>query len=227
MIGMNGITVTACLAVSLDGKISPPTDGPYVRMGTKRDIEHLQRLRDDADALVFGAATFRAYTKPRFGLKNSSRPLIHCILTKTLDLPSDAPLFTHSDPQIPVMIFSSAQAPEALRAQYPPHLEWHTIDCDGAAHSVLKALEAKGAKKIQVEGGGNILPLFLNEKLLQSIHLTLCPLFVGQAPLNSALSIPGLISQPLNQVIRTKLLASKVLGDELYLHYQCLYDEHV
>lgn len=209
--------ITGCLAVSIDGKISPPSQGDFIRMGTDDDIKHLKKLRDEADAIIFGASTFRAYSKTRTSL-NNKKPLIHCILTRSLDLPLDAPLFTES-PSAPVLIFTPNEAPEALKAQYPAHVEWYALDAETPAQSVLEVLAAKGIKRSQVEGGGEIVPMFLNEQLLDDIHLTLCPLFIGHQP-----GVPGLITQPLNIPIRAKLLKAEPLKDEIYLHYACQYD---
>ncbi|MBX2859876.1 MAG: RibD family protein [Vampirovibrio sp.] len=219
--------VIACLAASLDGKISPAHVERYTRITTDVDIQHLCRLRDTVQAVVYGGNTFRAYPKKHRGL-DLDRTLHHVILTRgqniVQDLPIDAPLFQEN--QIPIWIFIPQLPSIDTQAAYPDHVQWRAIDSfeipGEPAKVILNTLAQAGLESIMVEGGGEVVTQFLKAQAIQELYLTLSPLFLG----NQAAGLTGNGNFPFAfpQIPQAKLLSVQQLENELYLHYQLAYE---
>lgn len=220
--------VIACFASSLDGRISPAEDGgAYVRISSDEDIRHLKAVRQQADAVLMGGRTFRAYPKPHRRLDGTPVPW-HGIWTRGGEaclqaIPPDSPLFTHT-PALAVQIFSPLPVPETVQAAYPTSVGWTVLPSEAAAGSVSTILDTfaqNGVQTLLVEGGGEVLAQFLNAQAVQELYLTLCPVLLGgqAAPLvGGQAAWHGVESAP-----RTHLLSQKRLGEELFLHLAIQY----
>lgn len=225
MMGMSDsdspVKVSACFATSLDGKISPADTTGYVRLTSTHDIEHLQALRETVDAVCFGGETFRAYPRPHRGRDRSIVP-VHVILTESFNLPPGATYFMNQPP-VPTMIFSPAPAPEAIRRQYPDHIHWHAFpDPERPIQSMLARLKKIGIGSILLEGGGEIMAMFLKERAVEELYLTLAPLYLGG---KGAPNILGDLALGLEDAIRTEMISMKRVGNELYLRLRLLYPD--
>ncbi|MDX2085922.1 MAG: dihydrofolate reductase family protein [Candidatus Melainabacteria bacterium] len=224
------MNIIACFASSLDGKISTANSSSYVKLGTDTDIEHLMRVRDRADAIVFGAGTFRAFSKARQSL-NQRRPRSHIILTQGWDLPLDAPLFSqqptdtsYGDVQYPVQIASAQPAPsrfeKLLEAGRLIHLPLNgNASPAEQAHQLLVALENQGHQTVLFEGGGETMTHFLEARAIHELYLTLCPRLIGGRNTASLLGGAAGLSYPL----QTEILTLQQVGQELYLHLKLHY----
>ncbi|MBY0403143.1 MAG: RibD family protein [Cyanobacteria bacterium] len=228
--------VIACFASSLDGKIgfpplpedaseNPPNNIPgYTRISSDNDINHLKKVRDQADAILMGGKTFRAYPKIHLGT-NPKKLLPHGILTygfsPTHSIPPTSPIFTGSPgSKIPAThIFTYSSPPEEIAALYPQQVTWHCLKEGPPSQTlpeILKIFEAQGVKTLLVEGGGEILDLCLRAQCLDELYLTLCPLFIGgaQAPgLLGGVGFSDLASAP-----KTQILSQETMGNEVYFH---------
>jgi len=213
--------IIACFASTLDGKIGS-AHNLRDRVGTRADLAHLLNVRNQADAILCGGETFRQHPAIRKGSQQEKAPL-QCILTKRFDLPPEASLFTNSvqhDPPVPILVFSPTEAPQALKAQYPPHLEWIVTGEENPAPVVLRTLEWKGIQTLMVEGGGHIMNLFLQAKAVQELYLTVCPLLLGGQ------NDPALVTGhgfTVAEAPRTEVLGAEWKGQELYLHLKINY----
>jgi riboflavin biosynthesis pyrimidine reductase len=233
--------VIACFASSLDGKIGfpPPLEDAsentpnalpgYTRISSDNDIKHLKKVRDQADAILMGGKTFRAYPKVHAGTNSkgtgAKKLLPHGILTygfsPTHSIPPTSPIFTGSPgSKIPdTHIFTYSNPPEEIAALYPPQVKWHCLKEGPPSQTlpeILKIYEALGVKTLLVEGGGEILDLCLRAQCLDELYLTLCPLFIGgpQAPgLLGGVGFSDLASAP-----QTKILSQETVGNEVYFH---------
>jgi 5-amino-6-(5-phosphoribosylamino)uracil reductase len=81
---------------------------------------------------------------------------------------------------------------------------------------VLEALGKLGAKRVQVEGGGELIWSFLEEDLLDEIHVTLCPVAIGGQGAPTPAGGAGFDAASLK---RAKLLEARREHDEMFLHY--------
>lgn len=215
--------VIACLAQTIDGKIAPADTLHYVRLGTDADIEHLHKLREQVDAVLFGASSFRAYPRPRRGLDRDIVP-VNVILTQSFNLGPESTFFKNQPP-VPTIIASPQPAPEEIKRRYPPHIDWLTFENSDIA-SLLGQLEARSIQTLMVEGGGEILNLFLKAKAIDELYLTICPILLGGQTtpdlLGGGAGLPGFA---FDEAVRAHIKSLKRLGNELYLHYHLSYPD--
>lgn len=202
--------VFACMASSLDGKIGPAETGRFVAISSRYDMDHLKSLRDEADGILFGASTFRAWQKVHWGHHKNRRPH-HFILSRSLKLDVNSPLFLASD--IPLTIFSSSA--EAINeADFPNHVNLVLLP-EGAGQTpfILQYIKRCGLQSLLIEGGGQVLYQFIEAQVLQELFLTLSPVIIGQQQAPDLLGGKTLSKPP-----QLKILSNKQIGDETYLH---------
>ncbi|MCF7797617.1 MAG: RibD family protein [Candidatus Marinimicrobia bacterium] len=216
----HGIKVLAVFATSLDGRLGPADVSRFVRISSDADMEHLMRVRDLADAVLMGAATFRHYPKPHAGLERDDFP-VHCIMTRRGELDFSASLFQQSPP-LPVTIFSSANAPDHL----PEKVNWLSVpeleNSDGRGISeILAHLQNQGIKTLLVEGGGQVFRQFLAARAVDELYLTLVPHFIGGETSPRLTGFGAALPQPFP---RTTTLESWAIGNERYYHLAIHYD---
>lgn len=215
--------IIACFAATLDGKIGS-AHNLRDRVGTRADLEHLLNVRNQADAVLCGGETFRQSSGIRKGSQQDVAPL-QVILTRRFDLPPEASLFKKSalsDPPVPILIVSPQPAPESIKSQYPPHVEWLCAGEGNPVPVVLETLGTKGIQTLMMEGGGHIMNLFLQERAVQELYLTVCPLLLGGQ------NDPALVSGPgfrVAEAPRTEVLKADWQGQELYLHLKIHYPD--
>lgn len=216
--------VIACFATSWDGKIGPPETSHYVRLSSDEDIHHLKTLRDQADALLFGGETFRAYPKAHTGLDKElggkSKLPLHCILTRRFDLPPEAPYF-QNNPPVPTLVCAPEEAPDSLKSHYPSQVEWLATGSEKPIRLILDHLASRGVQTVLLEGGGQIFNACLREHAVDELYLTLCPLLIGGNMNTPALL--GSLNLPANETVRLQLLSVKPVADELFLHAKLHY----
>ena len=214
--------VIACLAASLDGKISTRdtlTDPhKHVRIGSEHDLQHLLQVRDQCDGILMGAETFRAYARPRRGAENTA-PL-HAIVTRSGNLRPGSTYFKNQ-PLPPTVVFSPDSVSPEITRQYPPVIDWVATGAgENPVPVMLKELSRRGVSTLLVEGGGEIIDLFLRAQALDELILTLCPLLVGGKGVSGLLTGEGFM---LADAPRTKILSLKRVENELYLHLKLEY----
>lgn len=209
----------ACLAVTLDGKIASAKN-PRDRFGSKADLAHLLNTRNQADAILSGGETFRQFSGVRRASQSEQTP-IQCILTRSFHLPPDASLFRKARVSpIPIIIFSPQPPSEEIHSQYPDCIDWVSIGEDNPAEVILKTLRAKGVQTLSIEGGGQVVHLFLKSHALQEMYLTLCPVLLGGK------NDPALVSGEgfsVAEAPRTEVISAEWKEQELYLHLKILY----
>jgi 5-amino-6-(5-phosphoribosylamino)uracil reductase len=219
--------IMACFAATLDGKIGS-VEAPRDRVGSRADLDHLFTIRNQADALLYGGETFRHHPLLRKGNAQSTPPL-QCLLTQSFNMPPDAPLFQDSlkqTPASPIIIASPTEAPPEVRARYLQQIEWVTTGAEtvNPIPQMLSLLEQRGIRTLLVEGGGHILNLCLQAKVIDELYLTVCPLLLG-GPQNPTL-VGGLGSGfRVGEAPRTEVLSSEWKAGELYLHLKVTYPD--
>ncbi|MGE0201442.1 MAG: RibD family protein [Candidatus Melainabacteria bacterium] len=207
--------IIACVAASLDGKLSPEGAAHYVRISSEADIDHLRRLRAEAGAVLMGGATFRAWPKVHHSSNPDHTPH-HIILSRSADLPPSSPLFL-AEPAIPVTIATPVPVDAATQAHYPAHTDWLNF---GDIPDLLGQLEDRyGFDTLLVEGGGQVIRAFLEARSLAEIHITLCPLLLGGGVDWAGGWNPGGTTG-----VGFTIISSRTLGDEVFLHLGCHYN---
>ncbi|MCF7825708.1 MAG: RibD family protein [Candidatus Marinimicrobia bacterium] len=203
------------MATSLDGKIGPANVDRFVPIGSRYDMENLIALRDDADGILFGASTFRAWPKVHQG-NDPQKIAHHFIMSRSLNLDFRAELF--QNPEIPITIYSGSE--NTTPNQSPPvHVEIISIpDQPGQIDLILKHVAQCGVKSLLIEGGGHILHKFITAQVLEELYLTLVPAVIGDEMAPALLGGQHLAALP-----HIKIRNSRQIGNEIFLHLELQY----
>ncbi len=216
--------VSLNMAMSLDGKIATAQRGP-VKLGSGYDFQRMGEIRAEHQAVINGAATFRAYPKllhvqdqallqRRQALGWSPQP-ISAIASSRLELPKGTPWEKAVDSER--WAFCGAKAPRArinalekagvkvVRSRQPRP----------GAKEILRAFERAGITKVLLEGGGEFNASFLELGLVDKIYLTVVPILIGGKDSPTWCEGKGFKAFP-----RFRLRSQRELEGELYLEYE-------
>ncbi len=217
--------VSVCVAMSADGKLAGVSRA-NVRLASDRDLYRLYELLAQADAAVLGAETvrrqpFAVRVRPpelleyRRSLGKPDQPTV-AIISSSLDLPLTAPIFARAVPR--AVVFTTAGAP-AQRMSRAAQVAEVVVAGDYAVDPrvVVERLQAQGARRILLEGGGELIFQFVAADLVDDWYITLAPLIVGGRTAPTPCDGAGL---PEGDFRRLSLVDSRREGDELFLHYR-------
>lgn len=214
------MTVLMNVAISADGKIGPPTR-THVSFGSDEDRRRMTVVRRRADAVVTGGATFRACPYPMVenpkhlvDPPRRDRPVINAVVSRTGDLPWDAPALL--DERITPLVVLPVDQVAAARTRAPKRVELVGL-AEVTAPAVLKLLTERGASTVLLESGGGLSSLFFHAGLVDELYLTVVPIILGGAgaptPVDGA---PWAVPD----APRLTLLDFAVQDSEVYFHYR-------
>ena len=175
---------------ALDGGVAGP-DGRSRSISSEQDRAVLGEIRRLSDAIVVGASTMRQEPygplvappdakEPRRHLGLAAAPVL-VVVSASLDLPWDAPVFTESD-RTPLVVTGAPDRadPERLR-RAREHADVIAIDSTQIrASDIVRALHERGLRRLVCEGGPGLLASFAAEDLVDEVDLTLSPLLATQ-----------------------------------------------
>ncbi|MBI2297465.1 MAG: dihydrofolate reductase family protein [Armatimonadetes bacterium] len=217
--------VSLVVAMSVDGKIAP-VSRERAHFG-RADARRLERLCAAADALVFGAATLRAYGTTRTILASAlldarraagkpPQPL-SVVVTNSGAIDLELPFFTRQEvPRVVATSYLGASRTERYKGLAEV---WICGQEEVGIPDLMARLRAAGVERVALLGGGELNAAFLAADAVDQIELTVAPqLFGGQAA-PTPVDGPGL-DPP------RRLLLSQVDQDEgcLFLTYRVLRD---
>ena len=223
--------VIACLASSLDGKITaaqlPPDE--WVKLGTSADLNRLFTVRNQADAILCGLNTFNAWPGVRWSLEQQHQPeaeriaKVHIVLTHSWYFTAEAlTVLENWQPHWqPFIIFSNTPPPPTIEAllQVHSHLIWLNLPQEQEEQSLsvlVQWLETNcNVKTLLVEGGGQVVEQFLKTQLLQELYLTITPWLIGGLTTPSLAGGEGFCKGAFPKLKWQQL---EPLGDELFVH---------
>ena len=229
--------LTAILAISLDGKISSQVNQP-ARFSSPQDLQHLESQIALCDAIVFGGNTLRAY-KTSLAVKtpellaqrkNASKPPqpLHIVCSPSANLQSDWRFFSQP---IPRALLTTKQGKEhwlttlkqsSQLEQESDYFSHYFINQDSIDWSIfLQQLKELNYQKIAILGGAKLISSLLQEKLIDDIWLTICPVIFGQAQAVSWLD--NLADSNLPLPLKLELLEVRTIASEIFVHYQIIY----
>ncbi len=216
------------VATTADGKLAPASRH-FIPFGSKRDQQHLLELRATADAVMSGARTidlspvklgpggakFRRQ-RVRRGLTEYN---LRIIVSGGGTINPNAEIFKHHFS--PIIILTTARAPRAKLQQLEKLADEvkicgdREIDFDFALRWLRKKWKVK---RLLCEGGGEINGALFEARLVNEVHVTLCPVIFGGRTAPTMADGHGFAK--LADAARLKIKSRKRIGDELFLTYQ-------
>lgn len=219
--------ISAILATSLDGKITTAEGGPP-RFPSRADKRHLMEQRARADAVIVGGGSIRnenprIVVGRRFELDRCRRgqtpqPMV-AIVSASGDLGTN-PRFLATAGEL--RLYTTTRGARYAQSRYqnvPLKIRAVQESRPGELDltDIIGELDSSGMRRIQCEGGGELVQRLLRLNLLDELALTLCPVIVGGRNTPSAAGFTGFA---LADIPRFRLVSSRRIGDELYLTYR-------
>jgi riboflavin-specific deaminase-like protein len=180
--------VSVNMAISLDGKIATKARGP-MKLGTELDSRRMSEIRAQHDAVINGSSTFHAYPFPlhikgedllkeRRARGQTAQP-ISAVVSSKLYLPRKTPWELEKNSER--WIFCGRGSSLArIRSFEKSGIRVNVLrGLRPSPKEILKIFEDAGIKRVLLEGGGEFNASFLEEGLVDKIHLTLTPLVIG------------------------------------------------
>jgi 5-amino-6-(5-phosphoribosylamino)uracil reductase len=206
------------LAVSLDGRLAPPTGGA-AQLGGPGDRRALEEALAWADGALVGAQTLRLHGSTCLihhpdllehrRLRGLDPQPLALAVSRSGQLPPELPFFRQ-----PLQRWLLAPSPAAAvgAAPLPPGFD-RQLSLDGW-RPLLRQLASLGLERLVLLGGAQLAGSLLAEDLVEELQLTLCPRLLGGGHtwLPSSCALPS--AGP------WRLIESRDLGDgELLLRY--------
>ena len=215
--------LTVILAMTADGKIAD-YQGSAARFGSANDKAHLERQVSDADGILFGAGTLRAYgttmsvssldlLQERQTRGKPSQP-VQIVVSASGNLNSQWRFFQQSVPRW--LVTTSGNDARWLRQEFERIIIASERESQIDWRAVLQQLSQLGLHKLAVLGGGELIASLLAVDAIDELWLTLCPVIFGG---NSAPTPVGGQGWLQSKSKKLRLLEIRQVEQELFLHY--------
>lgn len=214
---MDNIRVILSAAVSLDGYLDDLSP-VRLRLSSDEDWKQVQKLRAECDAILVGAGTVRKdnpslvirdeNARDARALAGMARDIIKVTVSRSGRLDPESRFFTEGAGR--KIVFSATPVDPAL-ARVAEIIESKEI----TARFICERLRESGCRSLMVEGGSQILTMFLAEGVVDEFRLAIAPFFVGEE------EAPRLVSAgPFPWVKDNRMTPYKVelLGDTTVMH---------
>lgn len=218
--------MTVVLAMSADGKIADAWRSP-ARFGSPQDQCHLETQIAQADGVLFGAGTLRAYgstlrvTDPDLlqHRQQQGKPPqpVHIVCAQSAPLNPDYAFFRQAVPRW--LLTTAAQAHRLQRSEFERVIRAAERETGLDWVDALQQLRQLGLNRLAVTGGGEVVASLLAVGGIDEIWLTVCPLLLGGQGAPTPVGGLGVLE---GMAPRLKLLEVKAIAHEVFLHYQLL-----
>jgi 5-amino-6-(5-phosphoribosylamino)uracil reductase len=213
--------------MSADGKIADFNRSP-ARFGSSRDRSHLETLIAEADGVLFGAGTLRAYGTTLL-IKSSSllqkrqcqgKPAqpVHIVCSRSAALAPELKFFQQPVPRW-LLTSSESQANWQERPEFAQVLSFY-CEASGSGKlswlNTLADLRDLGIERLAVTGGGELVASLFEANLVDELWLTICPLILGGATAPTPVAGAGFVEK---LAPRLTLVSAEVVDQEVFLHY--------
>ncbi|MGD8322968.1 MAG: RibD family protein [Gammaproteobacteria bacterium] len=169
-------SVVAHLGQSIDGFIATGRGDSYYVTGPE-NLDHLHRMRALADAVVVGAGTIKA-DDPALTTRRVSGPNpLRVILDGRRRLDHSYGVFT--DGAAPTLLVCGDDCASPRRHGAAEVLALPLVGGNISIVALVEALGARGAHRVFVEGGGNVVSAFLASGVLHRLQLSIAPVLIG------------------------------------------------
>ncbi|RYY77541.1 MAG: RibD family protein, partial [Comamonadaceae bacterium] len=168
------------LGQSLDGCIATHT-GDSCFVNGPEGLVHVHRLRALCDAVIVGAGT-AALDDPQLTTRRVPGPnAVRVVLDPSLRVPATARIF--QDDQAPTLVVCGderrAEAEARFGAERVVAVARHGHAPLLPLADVVRALNARGLRRLFVEGGGVTVSAFVQQRCLDRLHLIVAPVVIG------------------------------------------------
>lgn len=221
---------TVVLAMSADGKIADVHHTP-ARFGSAYDKSHLETQIAEADGVLFGAGTLRAYkttlriSNPNLLQKRQQQGKpdqpVHIVCSKSGRLD---PNFAFFQQPISRWLLTTAKAAAYWqnRSEFERILTFQEVPDQYQRDSVnwqqtLQQFRPLGINRLAITGGGELVAALLAADLIDEFRLTVCPLILGGAMAPTPVGGSG-FSEAIAP--RLELISAEVVDQEVFLHYR-------
>jgi 5-amino-6-(5-phosphoribosylamino)uracil reductase len=214
-------TLLSC-CVSIDGYIGNAAS--RLLLSNEADFDRVDAVRASCDAILVGAETVRV-DNPRLLVRSQTRrderasrglpaSPMKVTVTRRAELDARADFFRAGDAE-KLVYCTSPHVADALERLGPIA----TVVDGGdrvAMHTLSTDLATRGVERLMVEGGGTVHTQFLTEDIVDELHLTVAPFFVGDSGATRFVR-DGVF--PWNTARRAELVDVRKLGDVVLLRY--------
>jgi len=203
--------IVAHLGQTLDGFISTKTGASHYVTGPE-NIVHLHRMRALSDAVLVGANTV-SHDDPKLTtrLVPGNNP-VRVVIDPDRRLQPDKNLFTDPSAQTLVLCTPHDNTKSNGLANHVEIVEVPTQTRDIPVQACLKALRARGLKRLFIEGGGDTVSRFVKAEVVDHLQITVAPVLFGDGR-------PGLRVPPVatpDQAMRPSCRQFKLGSDVLF-----------
>nr|AIA18695.1 RibD C-terminal domain protein [uncultured bacterium] len=204
--------ITNVMAVSVDGRIaSHPGEKDKERreLGFTNDDDraHIEALVKSCDAVIVGSSSIKA-SGGAFEVLNDKGTYPHWYVLTRAGLPPDS-RFLRQD-KLPRTLVSERPLPH-LKAT--PTLRNVVATKASVAQTIVAELRKANLTRVILFGGSEVNRIFYQEKLVDEVILTLCPLIIARSE-----AVP-LVAPELESPVKLTLTSSQPRGNLVFLTY--------
>lgn len=215
--------------MSADGKIADAHRSP-ARFGSATDKSHLESQLAQADGVLFGAGTLRAYgttlritdallLQKRQQQAKPSQP-VQIVCSRSAQLDPELAFFRQPVPRW-LLTTSTAAGSWQNRTEFERilMLQEHngtpagSVDWLATLHQFLEL----GIRQLAVTGGSELVAALMAADLIDELWLTVCPLILGGATAPTPVGGLGFLEP---QALRLELVSAEAIQQEVFLHYR-------
>lgn len=204
------------MASSLDGKIAAhalESDKARRQYGFTNldDQEHVRQQLETADAVITGANSLRA-SGAAWQVLNHKKKFADWIVFTKAGL--DPGLRFWNQPNVSRIVVS----PQRLSSNTEHHgVENWVYGEDAPGKYVVDRLRLLNYDRVLLFGGGAINKIFYQERLVNELIVTICPIILG------SLDAAHLVDPGLDHPVHLSLLSSQAKGNLVFLNYAVTY----
>jgi 5-amino-6-(5-phosphoribosylamino)uracil reductase len=213
------------LAMSADGKIADSSRAP-ARFGSPVDKGHLEKQVAQADAVLLGAGTLRAYgttlkvahpelLNQRQQQGKPPQP-VQIVCSRSGDLDPQARFFAQPVPHWLLTTPTGAKVWQS-RSPFERILVAKSMDDNLNWQDAFHQLFELGCDRLAILGGGELVASLFAADLVNELWLTVCPLILGGAAAPTPVEGTGF---PADLAPRLELLEVQQIEQEVFLHYR-------
>lgn len=217
--------ITVVLAMSADGKIADAWRSP-ARFGSAQDKSHLETQIAQADGVLFGAGTLRAYgstlrvTHPNLlqQRQQQGKPPqpVHIVCSQSAQLDPNYAFFRQP---VPRWLLTTIAPDELLQMPFERVVTVAVRDAGLNWVDALQQLRQLGLERLAVTGGGEVVASLLAIGGIDEMWLTVCPLLLGGRAAPTPVEGMGFLEE---MATRLELLGVEAIAQEVFLHYRVL-----